>query len=89
MYRKDNGRPDIDACNVLITIRGECAYTRGMGLNAMIDRPFDASTVFVRADVEDQLRTYEPRVDVDSIDVAYEPEEGNYRLTPYVRRKPI
>ena len=71
MLASGNGRPEVCALNLLRTTRGEVPYERIKGrAGALVDSPAGAAgTDAVIADAEWVLRTYEPRVQSDSIDI--------------------
>lgn len=86
MLSSGNGEPNVCALNVLRTLRGECPYTRGMGLGEHIDRPQVSEDPFIRADVSDQLYNYEPRVDETGIGITRTPNDGDIDIIPYITR---
>ena len=70
MKDKGNGRPEQCTANLLVITRGEVPYERIKGLDAgMIDRPSTIVSTEARADIEWALRIYEPRVNVDGINI--------------------
>lgn len=71
MKATGNGKPEQCAYNLLRISRGEVPYERLKGLStATIDVPAAIATTDAEADAEWVLETYEPRVDVDSIDLS-------------------
>jgi len=66
-----NGSPEQCAYNLLRISRGEVPYERLKGLStATIDAPAAMATTDVEADAEWVVETYEPRVDVNSINLS-------------------
>ena len=82
MKDKGNGRPEQCAANLLLITRGEVPYERLKGLDpGMIDRPSSTATSEARADIEWTLRTYEPRISIDSVDFdSLLSEDGQFGL---------
>ena len=67
MKASGNGLPETCALNLLRTVRGEVPYDRVRGVDGtLIDRP--NVTDEVAADIEWLLETYEPRVEIVSIE---------------------
>ena len=65
-----NNRPEVCAANLLQITRGEVPYERVKGLNsALIDSPVSVSAGAVATDAEWLLKTFEPRIQSDSIDI--------------------
>ena len=87
MKAHGNGRPETCASNLLRTVRGEIPYDRVRGIDgSLIDQPFaiDKAT----ADAEWVLETYEPRVEVESVETT--PESiigGDYSTLVKIKRK--
>ena len=70
MKAKGNGRPAVCADNLLKITRGEVPYERIKGLDPrLIDRPFGVVEAEIQQDAEWLLETYEPRVEVNGIDI--------------------
>ena len=68
MLSKGNGRPEICASNILLTVRGEVPYERLKGIDrAVIDRPAALAEGQISADVIWALETYEPRISAESV----------------------
>lgn len=73
MKSSGNGRPEQCAQNLLRISRGEVPYDRLKGLStASIDKPAKAANASLQTDAEWVLRTYEPRIDINSINVSLE-----------------
>lgn len=87
MLSKGNGEPNICALNILLTHVGECCYTRNMGLDCEIDAIYNAESPVVRANVDDQISTYEPRVNIKDISLGHDPAVGGLKVTAYLERK--
>lgn len=75
MKAHGNGRPETCASNLLRITRGEIPYDRVRGTDGtLVDQPYSSNEAM--ADAEWLLRTYEPRVDIESIE--YNPEAARY-----------
>ena len=75
MKSSGNGNPRTCAENLLKCNRGEIPYERIKGLDAaIIHTPSVEATRRLMQDADWLVSTYEPRVDVNAIDVA--PEDG-------------
>lgn len=88
MKAHGNGNPETCAGNLLRIIRGEVPYDRVRGIDAsLIDQPnaLDAAI----ADAEWLLETYEPRVEVGSIEAIPDAAQtGDFSaLIPIVRKE--
>ena len=67
MKAHGNGRPETCASNLLRLVRGEVPYDRVRGRDgALVDQPNTSDDAI--ADAEWVLGTYEPRVNVESIE---------------------
>jgi len=67
---KGNSRPELCAANLLRITRGEVPYERTKGLSiANIDSPATSARSDTAADAAWLLENYEPRIDVDSVDI--------------------
>lgn len=77
-----NSRPERCAANLLRITRGEVPYERTKGLGiASIDSPAVRAGNDMAADAEWLLENFEPRVDVNSIDMgAITAETGDFLL---------
>lgn len=68
MKAHGNGTPETCASNLLRIVRGEVPYDRVRGRDGtLVDKP--NATDEAAADVEWLLGTYEPRVDVESVEM--------------------
>ena len=77
MLSKNNGKPEVCVNNLLQIIRGEVPYDRVKGVDVMqIDAPAYQSVDAIADDAEWLLGVYEPRAEVESIDVT--PDEAAY-----------
>ena len=87
MKAHGNGTPETCAANLLRIVRGEVPFDRVRGRNPeLIDQPNAADEV--TADAEFVLETYEPRVEIESIET--DPEAlatGNFATLVKVKRK--
>ena len=70
MRASGNGTPGVCANNLLRITRGEVPYERVKGLGPqLIDRPYSTIDAELQQDAEWLLETYEPRVDVNAINI--------------------
>lgn len=70
MKAKGNGDPATCVGNLLRIIRGEVPYERMKGLDPrLIDRPSSIAAAELKADAEWLIENYEPRANLDSIDL--------------------
>lgn len=87
MKAHGNGRPETCASNLLRLVRGEVPYDRVRGRDgALVDQP--NITDEVMADAEWLLDNYEPRVELESIEV--NPDEaitGDFSTLVKIKRK--
>lgn len=88
MKAHGNGRPETCASNLLRIVRGEVPYDRVRGRDGvLVDKPNAAAEA--KADAEWVLETYEPRVEVESIET--NPEAANsgdlYKLVNIKRKE--
>lgn len=87
MKAHGNGRSETCASNLLRIIRGEVPYDRVRGIDfTLIDKPNAAEQAI--ADVEWVLETYEPRVEVESIETNAEAAiSGDFSSLVHIKRK--
>ena len=87
MKAHGNGTPETCASNLLRIVRGEVAYDRVRGRDGvLIDQP-NASGEAI-ADAEWLLGTYEPRVEIESVDTnAEEALTGDFLTLLKIKRK--
>lgn len=87
MKASGNGNPEQCAANLLRIIRGEVPFDRLRGVNgALVDQP--NATDDAIADIEWVLDTYEPRVEIESINS--QPENatlGDFATLVNIKRK--
>lgn len=70
MKASGNGDPMQCVSNLIRIVRGENPYERCKGLDPrLIDKPYSVYEEAIRKDVLWNIRTYEPRVDVDKVDI--------------------
>ena len=70
MKSKNNSNPAICVNNLLQITRGEVPYDRVKGVSiAQIDAPITQSPAEISEDAEWMLGTYEPRVEVEGVEV--------------------
>ncbi len=78
MKASGNGRPEQCAANLLKIIRGEIPFDRLKGIEAaIIDNPMQQASTSLEADAEWVIKTYEPRVDINEINVKALLETGS------------
>ena len=89
MKGQGNGIPEQCALNLLMITRGEVPYDRIRGRNGTLtDAPTSQVSDAALADAEWLLETYEPRIEIDSIDIeATIGAIGEYGLAASLRRK--
>lgn len=82
MLGKGNGEPMQCVSNLLRMTRGECVYDRLKGIDPrIIDMNADIGKPLMVADAKWLIKTYEPRVDVNNINIQdLVAGEGNYAL---------
>ena len=82
MKSSGNGAPQNCVNNILNVVRGEVPYLRGMGLDgSLYDKPTGEAEPLFIADAEDQIETYEERVEINDITTVTS-NEGNIILKP-------
>lgn len=82
MKSAGNGDPQNCVNNILSVTRGEVPYLRGMGLDGTLyDKPINEAEPLVLADAEEQIETYEERVEINEI-LTQKTEEGNIKIVP-------
>lgn len=70
MLGSGNGNPMQCVANLLRITRGECVYDRLKGMDPeLIDMNSDIAMPLMAAEAKWLIKTYEPRVDVNSIDM--------------------
>lgn len=69
------------------TVRGEVPYERVKGIDrALIDKPASHARTDFSANVQWLVETYEPRLDIDGVDVkAIEAQNGLFDFETYVK----
>lgn len=87
MRKQGNSRPEVCAYNILSTIRGEVAYERIKGVDGRLtDQPANMVTGEAETDAERQLEIFEPRIDVDRVEVTTD-EHGDFEYDIQLSRK--
>lgn len=83
MLAKGNSAPEVCVQNLLKTVRGEVPYERIKGIDRTIyDTPSEYGANDLTADAEFVIKTYEPRVSVDNVEiVASDSPNGGFNLT--------
>lgn len=70
MLKKGNGRPERCVANLISMSRGECPYDRIKGINPdFVGMAYVEAKAQIKSDIKWLIRTYEPRVDIDNINV--------------------
>lgn len=88
MKKKGNSLPELCAENLIRIRRGEVAYERVKGLDgALIDQPSALIEEDAAADAERQISIFEPRIDIDSIDIAADGKDGGLDFSINIHRK--
>lgn len=89
MLAKGNSNPEICVQNLLKTVRGEVPYERIKGIDRTIfDAPSKDAANDLAADAEFVIKTYEPRVNVDDIEIeAANSENGGFKITAKIKNK--
>jgi len=87
MKASGNGLPETCALNLLRIVRGEVPFDRVRGVDGtLIDRA--NVTAEFQADIEWLLETYEPRVEIESIEESAEAfMAGDYASIVKIKRK--
>ena len=87
MKAQGNGRPETCAFNLLRIIRGEIPFDRVRGRNgALIDNPSVSDEA--QADANWVLSTYEPRVEIESMETNPEAAStGDFSTLINIKRK--
>ena len=82
MKSSGNGEPMQCVGNLLRIVRGECPYDRIKGIDpTLIDQPTEIATPLMQAEAKWLIKTYEPRVNSDRVDVsAISAQNGNFAL---------
>lgn len=87
MLAKGNGDPMVCTLNLIRTVRGEVPYERVKGIaRELIDKPVSQSRQQFMADAQWLVETFEPRLDVNDIDInSLAAMTGDFVYTTYVR----
>lgn len=82
MKASGNGEPMQCVGNLLRMVRGECPYDRVKGMDpSLIDQPTEIAAPLVQAEAKWLIKTYEPRVNADHVDVsAISAQNGNFAI---------
>ncbi len=82
MKSSGNGEPMQCVGNLLRIVRGECPYDRIKGIDpTLIDQPTEIAAPLLQAEAKWLIKTYEPRVNSDRVDVsAISAQNGNFAL---------
>ncbi len=89
MLAKGNGSPEVCVQNLLKTVRGEVPYERIKGIDrAIFDTPSEYGANDLTADAEFVIKTYEPRVNVENIEItASNSPNGGFDLNAKIKNK--
>lgn len=70
MLSKGNSDPALCVLNMISTVKGECPMARAKGIDSgLIDQPITRVEGQYLTNVENLIEKYEPRVDLDDVDV--------------------
>lgn len=70
MLASGNGHPMQCVANLVRITRGECVYERVKGIDpTLIDKPASIAKPLLIADAKWLIKTYEPRVNIDTINI--------------------
>ena len=83
MLSKNNSNPAVCVNNLMQIARGEVPYDRVKGISfAQLDVPIAQATDEIVEDAEWMLDTYEPRAEIDSIEVTpTDAQNGHFAIT--------
>lgn len=82
MRSAGNGNPEVCVQNILTIVRGSAPYLRGMGLDgSLYDKPSEIAKPLIAADAEDQISTYEQRVQINEITTVDTAEDNSQERT--------
>ena len=89
MLSKNNSNPAVCINNLLQIARGEVPYDRIKGISfAQIDGPAAQATEGIEEDAEWMLETYEPRVQVEEIEVTpTDAQNGHFAINATINTK--
>lgn len=88
MKATGNGNPKICTENLLKCTRGEIPYDRIKGLPAsLIDSPYNEAAITARQEAQWLIETYEPRVEIDAVEIKPDGFEGGFSITANVTEK--
>lgn len=87
MRGKNNGDPQVCVNNLMAITRGEVAYDRIRGIGTEpIDGTIASSSADIAQDAKWVINTYEPRGEVDGIEVvADEASDGGFKVKVGIR----
>lgn len=82
MLASGNGNAMQCVANLVRITRGECIFDRVKGVDAtLIDKPSSIVKPLLKEDIRWLINTYEPRVNIQEIDLdALAEEVGDYKL---------
>lgn len=70
MQASGNGQPVQCVANLIRIVRGECTYDRVKGIDpSFIDQPEPIAKPLLIADAKWLIKTYEPRISIESINL--------------------
>ncbi|MFR7829178.1 MAG: early E1A protein [Eubacterium sp.] len=80
MLSQGNGNAEVTSQNLIKIIRGEVPYDRIRGIDvSYIDRPVEIVKDDVENDVIETLEDYEPRVDVQDVNLE-QTSDGSFKI---------
>ena len=78
-----NGNPENCVNNILNITKGEVAYNRAMGIDSdLYDKPITQVEGLLIADVQEQIETYEKRVQLNSVDLVHDEDGETFTIKP-------
>lgn len=85
MKSAGNGQPQNCVNNIMSITRGEVPYEREMGIDgSLYDRPLTEVKDIVLVDAEEQIETYETRVEINSVDTIVSEDKKSLIIKPDV-----
>ncbi len=82
MLAKGNSEPMLCLMNIVSTVKGECPMARDKGIDSgLIDQPVTQAEGEYVTNVESLVERYEPRVDLDDVEVqGFLDDIGHYQF---------
>lgn len=87
MREEQNGNPFICMQNLIAIKKTECPFSRNKGIDAqLIDRPMNG-TEEIDEEITDLVDNYEPRINVEDIELEMGEEDGESTITIVTREE--